>query len=469
MYQTLHRLVTGALCALTLAILASCSQHGGEILNTIPASTSAVAMADIKAICSDLGITLTKEGPVYGDSIKNNIPANLDEFARLASGLQESGAADLTSVAVFMAEGGTPVATFAISNFDDFKETVGDKLTWGSDAEGMHVGWHENRISVIASDNQAWLSDYSDEAAKTVKTALDQAKKNPLGKIEGVAHHLGGQGLIRIATVSQISAGGDDNTAEAQQTLWNAASVTSEGQTLTINYSLIKGDGEKQTFKGLQTINPAVLAYVPAGMTVAAAAGVTPEFDWSVLGQLAALTGDFQTQAMLSAAMPYLTSIDGTVLLAAGPANEDAYSDLDPGNWRFILMAHLSQEKVNQLLGMVRTMCFTAGITPREDPRTGSLIIPQYGMDMHMGNIDGYFTVANFPIDDTNNNDLAPLFVNQQAAAQVNLPRLSDAMLFMPDWGVDARMQMAGTDARVTVSLPGSKGSVLGNLLQLML
>ena len=457
----------GALSVM-LAGLASCSKGGGELLDTIPADSKLVAMVNVRDVCKDAGVTFNADGAEYDPALQGKMGSRAGEVFGLIGRLDANDIADMEHVAVLSTASGEAYATFGISAFDSFREACGDRISWGEDAEGMHVGTIEASTSVVASDTQVWLTDRSSTAAKGVKELLKASGELPISKVTGIDRVLSAGSPVNIAVLNGTfdPKGGHDAALEA---VWSTATVTFPEGKLAVEWSQMKGDGEKVPLKGLQPINPAVLAYVDSDPMVAAAAGLTPEFDWKPLSGLAMLTGDFQKQAMLSVAMPYLTSIDGTVLLAATPVVADSFADPSPAGWRFVVMAHMPQDKINQLLSTVRTMCFTSGLTPSVDHKTGVMTIKQYGMNLHLGNIDGYFAVSNHPFSDTGNNSLAPQFTGKNGAARITLPSLAPLGPGLPAWGLELEATVGNAGGTVMVTLPGSKGSVLLNLLSVLI
>lgn len=463
----LFKILSLGAITLMLAALSSCTKNV-ELLDTVPADSKLVATVDLRAVCGDAGVRFTADGVEYDDALQGKINTKADRIFGVVGRLDANDIADMEHVVVVSTAAGEAYATFGISGFEAFREACGDRIVWGDDAEGMHVGTLEPRTSVVASDTQVWLTDENPTVAKGVKELLKAADQLSIKKVPGIERMLEGEAPVNVAVLSgkfDVKGGRD----AALGGVWNTAGMTMPEGKLAVAWTRMKGDGEKVPLKGLQPINPAVLAYVASDPTVAVGAGLTPEFDWSHIAGLAMLTGDFQTQAMMSVAMPYLAAIDGTVMLAASPADSQAFADIDPGNWNFVLLAHMPQDKIDKLLGTVRTMCFTAGIKPEVDAKTGIMSIRQYGMNLHLGNVDGYFAISNNPFSDTGDNSLAPQFTGKNGAARISLPSLAPLGPGLPAWGLNMEATVGDAEGNLVVSLPGSEGSVLLNLLSVLL
>ncbi|MDE6418042.1 MAG: hypothetical protein K2K49_02410, partial [Duncaniella sp.] len=373
----LNNLLSAGVISVIMLAMASCSKGGSEILDTIPAEAPVVAVIDAKALCNDCGITLSADGftadPAIDAKIEGEVRTNLTALGRI----HESGAADLTATAIFMTPDKEVFCTFAISGFEAFRDACGERVEWGGDAEGMHVGTIPPSSTLVASDTQVWISDLSaTKAPAAVKKLVAKAHDNPLGALSGVGQWLRQGGLANIVSVS-----GDaprSTHKEAQAALWNTGTLTSDTDGLHLDVTMMTGDGERRSVPGLVPINPAVLGYAGDAPRIALAFGVGQGFDWSVIQRLVSLSGDFSTMAMFSTAMPYLSAIDGTVMMAAQPFDPSDAGSFDPASWQYTLMAHMPQQKIDEVLGTVRTMCFSAGISP-ETVGEGVLRIRQFG------------------------------------------------------------------------------------------
>ncbi|MCM1162904.1 MAG: hypothetical protein NC339_01425 [Muribaculaceae bacterium] len=460
----LQQLFACAALAVMLSGLNSCSGDRVDILDTVPADAKVVVTLNATDLCRESGIKFDN-GNVEYDPLIQGKTEKIDESCRIMARMINSNISTLDRV-VLAETSDLVFATFGISSFPDFSNACGDYVKWGDDAEGMHVGTTKNQ-SVVASDTQVWITEGSNPAAG-VKALLETAKKNPISKIEGINRALTTEALVNVAVLSK-AVEGNELKAEAQQAIWNVATVTAPDNKLAIDWCMMKGDGEKQPVKGLQQLNPAVLAYVSGDPVIAVAAGFTSDFDWNILGTLASFSRDFQAMAMMQMALPYLSSIDGTVMLAASPLDVTDMADTDPGSWKFTLMAHMPQDKINALLDQVRALCFTSGITPKTDPRTGIISINNYGLNLYMGNVDGYMAISNHHFSDTGENPLAPLFVNKEAAARVAIPSLKPYGPGLPAWGLNINASVAGTDGKILVTLPGTEGPVLVNILSALI
>lgn len=461
-----------SLVAAMLGLMTACSKKA-ELLDTVPASSAMVTTVDLKAICERSGLEFTAEGikasPETSGKLDGNIKAALDKLAMLDA----KGVADLSTIVVGQDTKEGAFLTFSITDFERFKLIVEDAVTWSDDADGMHCG-SLNRIPVAANDHQVWmLMNTNGSATGIVKKLLEQADEMPVSKLEGIAQSLYRDNLINTAVVNGLDPfnAKSESDVPVPEKVWNVAALntSADSKSIVLEWEQMASTGEMQKFKGLKNINPAVLAYVPEGFTVTFGAGLTNDFDWKPIETVITMLGGFQAGAFMAVVKPYLESIDGTVLIAARPSDPDNLDSNDPSDWDFILLAHMPQDKINQLTSTVSSMMSTAGITPKAAGE-GLISVPQYGKEMTIGNVDGYLGISTIGFDNTRNNSLAPIFVNKDMAFNFTANPLSDYLDEAPE-GVALEVSLGMTDSKgqAKFALPGSGRPILEYLLSLLL
>ncbi|MCH5326280.1 MAG: hypothetical protein J1E29_03640, partial [Duncaniella sp.] len=452
------------LIALTLfAGLQSCgSREKGDILKYVPADADLVAIINANSIAREFGVSFTRDGADYNPAISDKISPKQKELLSLIGSLHGHGVADVEKVVFFSPDYDDFYYTFNINEFEGFREVCDEYVAWEADSEGLHVGTTKHNMSVLASDSQVWLG-YGIYASD-VRKLVEKAHKNPLSALKGIKEALTAEGQIRVARLSEKV---DDNkdTKSALQSVWDVYTITTPSEKLAVKGERLRADGEKLEYTGLQNIDPSVLSYASDDPAIALAFGVTPEFNWNTVLNLLPGTSDFQVQAIISMVIPYLQSINGTVMLTATPANTDAFTDPEPGNWRVLLMAKLPKEKIDEALSTVRTLCFTTGLRPETDPATGMLTIRQYGLNISIGNIDGYLTITNGHLSAAGGSALSKAFGGKFGGVQLNVPSLAPIGPGLPDCGLKTNLTLSATRMDAEITLPGTTGPVLLNLL----
>ncbi len=445
----LQHIMFAILTAVFVGLASSCSKRA-EILDNIPADVNLVATVNVDKLCSAVGVTLKGDGsaevcvPMQG-VVRGNIKM-LDALA----GMKAEGVADIDNIVVAVDKENVTYAILSVSDIERFDTATSEYLDWNEASNGYR-SVRLGSASLLAKDGLVWSVTGARDAVKSVDELKKRAREMSVAQLDGIAEVLGRDNMVNVAVASGLaSMDKSDAGIDAQDKEWSVAAFK-EGadNSLVIDWEMMKSTGLTIKPKGMQNINPALLAYVPENFNVTLAFGLTKEFDWEPLRKVVMLAGGFQTAAFMSVVNPYLESIDGTVLMAAAPSSPELMKDGDVADWDFIVMVHMPQDKINSLMSMISSMMSTAGMTPTVTA-DGLMAIPQYGKTMYIGNVDGYLGISTIGFDNTRNNSLAPTFVNKDMAANLSLEPYSDYVHGAPE----------GTGVVVSASMDNGKGVV---------
>lgn len=442
----LRHTMFAVLTAVLVGLMSSCSKRV-DILDTIPADVTMVATVNADKFCSAVGVTLNGDGEVeVVEPMRGVLRGDTKMFDVLAR-LKADGVMDIENIVVAVDGDNVTYATMIVDDMDKFNEATGESVEWNEATDGYRTA-RFGIGTLLAKDNQIWLVKGARDAIKAVDGLVKSARDMPVSKIDGVAEALSRDNMVNVAVTAGFASltKGDKDDA-GQEKGWNVASLKEgDDKSLVLDWEMISST---DVTRGLQNINPALLAYVPENFNMVMAAGLTPEFDWEPLRKLVMLAGGFQTAAFMSVVNPYLESIDGTVLMAAAPSSPELFKDGDVSDWDFIVMAHMPQDKINSLMGMIRNMMSTAGMSPTMTA-DGLMAIPQYGKTMYIGNVDGYLGISTIGFDNTRNNPLASIFANKDVAGCLSLEPYSAYVPGAPE----------GTGLMLSVSMDNGKGSM---------
>lgn len=122
----------------------------------------------------------------------------------------------------------------------------------------------------------------------------------------------------------------------------------------------------------------------------------------------------------------------------------------------------MPQDKINRLMNMIASMMSTAGIAPSVNEQ-GMMVVPQYGKNLYIGNVDGYLGISTKEFDNSRNNSLAPTFVNKELAFSTVFPMGDDGV------SLDASVSMAGSKGQAKMKIQGTEASTLMYLLSMVL
>lgn len=443
--------LSGICLILLLAVTSACSQRG-DILDTLPAAARSITVLNVKQIFGPDAANLSPNALAGGDA------ASLIRYIGWL-GAQDVAASE--RVAIVNTSDDLTYYTFFVTDEGKFKKLLPESYQWGGDIARDPAD--TSAPAVMLADGQAWIPLHTDPAK--LPAAVKAAKKAPVSKLPGIAQALAAEGLANVAVAATPAAPADK--PEAMMTnVWDIIHAATAAKGIDLQWTRIKADGTADAIKGLQPIDTDVLAYVPQGFNFTFAAGLTPEFDWSAITRFTGKINDFQTQAALSVILPYLQSVNGTVLIAAAPTPQSAESEeaFDLGALNFMVMAKMPQQKIGELLGMVRTMMFSAGLTPRTDA-SGMMVIPQYGANLYLGTLGDYLALGTVPFVRTATPAVPPAFTGSQAAVAVALPSLRLLSPDSPEWGINLTGAVKSGQGQFSLTLPGSKESVIATIL----
>lgn len=453
------------LTAIVFGLLAvSCSKEK-KLLEVIPSSVDFVGTVRLKSALEKGGCKYENGSAVIPSGVSDT--ERLTNLVTLIGSMDASGVCNPDETVCGHSADGTVFMVLSVGDRKKFKEATAGEIDWTDETGGYTCG-SVGSMAVLLDDSRVWfVGAKPSDAVGVVDGLIKDAGKSSIGSMTGIAQLLSEDNLVNIA-VRQVDVPAKEKKGAkgenpALEVKWATLTLNVQDNKLVGNSSMMEADGKPVAVAGMQEINQAVLAYVPENFNVALGFGVTPDFDWSLLTKSAGAFGGFQGQAMLTAVIPYLQSIDGTIFVAAGPANSEAYSDIEPGNWQFIAMVHLPQQKINDIMGMMRSSMFMAGVSPKE--KDGIMMIPQYGMNIYMGNVDGYLAVSNIPFEDNRQNSLAPVFNGKVGALSLSLPTLKVFGDGMPDYGVGVKVQMNPDNATGELVLTGTDRPILEVLL----
>jgi|GEM_PF-2992613 lipoprotein len=456
--MTKRNFFAAAVAALLLVLSFSSCSNSNKLLETIPSSARAVARINLMTIGNELGMKLE------GDEVV--VPADLESVfgkddKKMGAMLKE---VDAENVYVFMMDDSLPFAVFALKSESGFIAAA-EKIS-GKKAET--VDGYTVVEDFVIKDGMAWGVDGSaTRAVEMVKEALRKAANGSMNDVEAVTDALDGDGLMNFAVQSPAGfvAGGKDEA----KTVWTTGKLTAKGNALHLTAKAVNADGSDYKTDYLQDINTSVLQYAPKSSMLVAAMGLTDKIPWStvsdVFSQIYSLNAT-QT-AQMGMAVSMLQSLDGTVMAAVGPrggltAAQALATSADDMDWDFIVMAHLKQDKMDQILGLVN------GITAGGGQSVGSSLwkMPvSSDKTVYYGAVDGYLTVASFEPKPDGGVGVQP-FEGHDAGLCVDVPDVKAALGRGKDpMGLKIVASGDGNEGEMTLTVENTDKKVLVALL----
>lgn len=430
--------IFGPLLALVMtALLGSCSsQSSHQILEAVPANAAGITFVDFDRL-QKAGVDLSPDRlSRYNFASATGTPASVV-------------LADGTTISVAEAPS---EESLAASGFNPSGEPDGTLKSY-TNSDGLTV-------VVDSKTGIAYgISMSAQRAVEQAKAVAEQAARSSFASVLGLVNMFdqdAAGGAAIYGALSQALVGGrNSGGTDPQSASWLAYSIKQESDVASLSVKPVKGSGEPVEIKGLQTVQPDFLRYIPDGMNVVAAVGLTPEIDWDAAAALVGMIADRTTAGYVKAAAPYLKSIDGTVAVAVGMEGNN------PADYRFFAMARMERSKINDFIGQASMLAALGGVTPEKVTDTISLIKMNAGSGLpssiYIGEVDGYLVISSYLPDGKAQNSYASSMGGHDASAVVTIdpgtvtdPRLPAGS------GLNIRLAINDSEAKARISFPGA-------------
>lgn len=370
---------------------------------------------------------------------------------------------DAGNMAAFITKSREMYVTAIVTDADGFEKALTDGGARKSSDGGFDL-YQIKGYTVAVRGGQMWLTDGPvKKAPDAIKAILDKAGKKSIADIGGVCDKLGDNKLLTLALhmtyVSKLEVKDDSGLDNA----WGTVTVEIKDNAITGNILAFNGKGEQPENLKIPEINLPVLQYVPDGSNIVTAFGVpSSAAHWDkVMDNLANAGLPAMQIEAVKMLLPYFKAIDGTVMAAV------KIDEVNPGGVpACIAMIRMNQDMVNQtvhdILQFASQMCVVQQIGE-------SLFMCSLdGMNVYVGNVDGYLTVSTFVPDNNNGSALAAKFSGKNGALIVDIPSLSKYGLNTPA-GIDFSMTAGQTSGTYTLRLPGTDAPVMQTLMQIFM
>ena len=446
-----------AVAAIAMLGMTGCS-HEAELTDTIPANVAAVVRIDVTELFERAGFEKKGTEVVAPDYWKDAPSEILEVFSNVAEGV------DLDNVIVVQTAAGRQVITFEVKDEKALTEVLEKNGKSVSKEDGYNTV-ETGKFSMIFNAKQGWAMENRDVKSiiSTVKAMEADAKKQSIADLAGIKQFLDKDYTINIAGNTAAAMGHNGTPAELLD-VWGTVGINVEEKEITFEGHALKADGDIVEVNELQAINPAVLSYIPDATNFVALAGCTPEINWDGIIEAISTLGGVQARGVMGILSPYIKSIDGTVMIAAGASPDSSFDDYD--SWQFITMIHMPQTKVNEALSTARDMMSRYGIPFSEDKDGVMSARMTPDVSLYAGNIDGYLAVANRPFSPNRQNGLAKDFVNKNGGLYFDIPSMRLLNPSAPAWGSNIGAEVNTDNVKGAVKLNGTNDDILPAIIK---
>lgn len=453
-------LTLAVIFALTAGMLCSCTSNRDKLLETVPDDTEIVITANLIKLAVDAGVTV-EDGrlvlPKEYSQLKENIPADvMKDLGRAAAAI------DLENVVIF-GSGSNEVIFFTaiIKDIDELRTLIrkSDMERHTEDGRTVYAesdSKYADCIVISEDEKQVWYVPGRRYLSKIDDFEFARKKNNVL-RYSGIASTLKDDNIANVAVdPSSLNTGLDD--------YWLTASLNVKNNAIVAESKIMKTDGEEYETDVLKPVDTDFLRYMPANFIAAAAIGINGKSNWAndVSKALGSMLG-YRSKDQLNEIMPYLKAIDGTVAIGFGPKDKKAiFGSSNPADWQGVFMAHMSQDKVNDLINMANNLFPRAQKTGN-----GLYTINDRGTSITYGMVNGCFAVSlGTDLKPDKNNSFASDFNGKPLAVVFQTPLLNSLVdVKSLDYSIKGTLEVNGTAARIEINLVGTDKPIIPTLV----
>lgn len=425
----------------------SCS-NDSELLSTVPADASGVAVINLTELAEKSGFTI-EDGTLKAPESMGERSFDSATMQRLA---KVAEAIDTKHIVMFDASSGSPIVTFTVTDGGKLEDALDEDYAKSSD--GGFTIYTAGADALLVRGNQGWMFR-STRPAETVTRILAEAKTESLMKFTALTEFLDSDGAVRgVVDLSQFS--------KELKGRWGCFNAKVDGSTLAAEIQIMSAEGKVTELDALQPLSTDFLRYLPAEANFALAFGATKHLDWDGLVMNAAMISGTRVSGMFDTLLPFLKKTDGTVAFATcvDPM------DLEHAAQKFLVMVHMPQADADAAVAEVRNR-FTSLGASATTAEGGVTVLNAGGQKFYLGNIDGNLALSSWPLTPTAENSLNKYFLNRRGGAVIILPSLG-RMLNGTDFGVTFDVEVQTSMITATLSLDGTDTPILPALMSFL-
>ena len=359
-----------ALC-LTTFLLFGCG-HTSDILDSIPADAAVVITLSPDQLDTDLdgqryGGTLTS-----GQTIEKYLKHAEPEVRTVVKTILSTQAIDRSLVVIYshqdtdgvnfisMISDGVYIVTFTVADEQRLVQEL--QIDSPEDIDGFKAYKLTRSSSLIIKGTQGWLvSGKPQKAVNTISRHLDIACGKSIKSVKEANEFLNKDGYLFNMLISLRS-------TDVPGWTHIYGTLADDGRKLKFKASFYDLNGKKTDLDdNLEQIDSELLKYIAPSDVFVAGLGLSDDTDWeSITGYMTNLFPmNISQRAMLAVIVPYLKRIDGTILIAAGPAQEEP--DLDSAGpqarqLNFFVGIELKKNQVKATLDEFSNLITTLGL-----------------------------------------------------------------------------------------------------------
>lgn len=476
-----------ATALLTLSLAGCSDDNASGLFDYVSDNEIAVITGDATDVIVNAGCTVSDtEGVTLSPNLLRIMGLITGDTQEVENVLKFPGI-DLSSAVAAVSNDQDPIFMFNLTDPAKFTAWLENNQLFDADdrstSDGYTIYSLNSRASLLVKDKTVWILSHKrgdGEAVKALKARRDKASATPLAtwKKEHLEEHSTFSAIIDIEqwykvvqsmsgmTVGNFSemAYGYDPEQLKKACIWVKSDL--KGTELKGTVKVMDASGNVMTNSMAVKTDPSIIKYATPDDLAVAMAAIPGDVDWlELIDKYLKSAGirdvDRSTLAIVSSV---LGSIDGTVMVAAGPVNFNNLNRLD--GWHLVLAAQLRSGKADEYVGTLQLLCEQQGIPSRMENNVLKIDID--GMGTLQVKAEGNdFVASNTPVTTAGGCPVAAsVFSGKCGGMVITFPK-DNPFARMVNLPFGAKIEMLSTSEEQTFcfGLPETEGNMLENII----
>ncbi len=398
----MKKILRSAYCAIAAAVvsMAALTSCGGSdsMKSQIPADIEWAVKVDLTQFIDNAGGAMTSEGELEFKKLSEQIP---EVNFMLAAVIPLIKTLDLSAIVVFGREKNDVVLVSQLRDADAAKTELSRYLQKKDSKDGYDI-FKLDRHSILAIKGDML---YVSENLENISKAAESASSKNIAELPAIENWLTAPGFVSVVA-SPATLKLPSNFSQ----YWLIASAELQDQTASGEIALMDVDGNRYNFgEAFGEVDTDFLKYIPESTDCVMALGKieSPELKKLIETSTASMGSDAEM----------LTNLDGTISLSVAVApdfnpidfvNKIERGRLDLSALDFIAMIHYPKETINNMVQKINDIALHTGQIAKSEGN-GMYSILFDGTEISYGDVDGYFTIADYDFMKEGNQDYEPL------------------------------------------------------------
>lgn len=343
-----------------------CSDSMGPSLESVPANSDYALLCNCEQSAKAAGTDLSSAESLRRSPFAAFMPQDFSDLIP-----KTFNHVDLSAVLVFKPKITRDVIIgVKLINESDFKDALADNGWTKVKSEGQ-IAFQPAVSSafspgIIIDGGCAWFLASNADIQKWEEIKESAKEENYADFHTGELATPKESELLMLASPAAMGFPADKNTMIAAKgtSQTKPARFTFAAQLIDVSES---GNGKALEFNALAPVDiTSVMPFMPSAPALTLIAGIPKGINWAALTEMSSGLGT-QNQGMLQSLVPYLSSLDGALAIAAGPLTATSLLSDDIESQSLLVYGKLEGNRAIDAVNEINTNLKAKGISPRPD------------------------------------------------------------------------------------------------------